>query len=172
MKRSWVLFSFVFVVLVATGCSKDIDHHSDYTRSFKAFQEFKKSSGNSYQYMTIQSSWVGSSTQTIITVRDGRVTNRAAVVRGFTASNSTTITIVDEWEENEATLNSHNNGYPSRTLDEIYQLAKTEWLIKRKDATNFFEAKNDGMISNCGYFENNCQDDCTIGIHISWIKKL
>ncbi|MBO9659320.1 MAG: hypothetical protein J7527_10895 [Chitinophagaceae bacterium] len=172
MKFSLALLSLAFSALFVTGCSKDIDHHSEYNKSFKAFQEFKQSSGNSYQYMAIQSSWVGSSTQTIITVRNGRVTNRAAVVRGFATGNATTVTIVDEWEENEATLNSHNAGHPSRTLDEIYQLAKNEWLIKRKEATNFFEAKNDGMISDCGYYENNCQDDCTIGIHISWIRKL
>ncbi len=149
-----------------------MDHSSAYFKSYSAFQDFKKNSDNSYQYQVIQSSWVGSSTQTIITVRSGRVTNRDCIIKRYDGSTPANTLITEEWQEDATNLNTHTAGYPSRTLDEIYQLAKNEWLIKRDGVTNFFEAKNDGMISSCGYYDNNCADDCTIGVYISWIKKL
>ena len=69
-------------------------------------------------------------------------------------------------------MNTHVNGGTSLTLDEIYEKARTEWLLKRKDATSYFEAKNDGMISSCGYVNNNCADDCFVGITINLIERL
>ena len=56
------------------------------------------------------------------------------------------------------------------TFDQIYEKARTEWLVKRENATTYFEAENNGLISKCGYVDDGCQDDCFIGIQISSIK--
>ena len=66
----------------------------------------------------------------------------------------------------------NSNAADALTLDEIYSKAKNEWLVKRKNVTNYFEAKNDGLISTCGYVEKGCVDDCFAGITIKSIQSL
>ena len=44
--------------------------------------------------------------------------------------------------------------------------------VERNNVTTYLETKNNGMISTCGYVENNCADDCFIGIHINNISLL
>ena len=79
-----------------------------------------------------------------------------------------------EWTENENEINSHTNSGASYalTLDQVYEKARTEWLIKRKDATVYFEANNNGLISSCGYVPDGCMDDCFRGITISSVGLL
>lgn len=78
------------------------------------------------------------------------------------------------WTENRASLNSPANtgGAPTWTLDEIYEKAKNDWLKKRDNAQTSFEAKNNGIISSCGYWEDGCMDDCFRGIRISLVEGL
>lgn len=80
---------------------------------------------------------------------------------------------MDEWVETEAELGSHetSGAYPLSTLDDIYMKAQDDWLRKRKDADTFFEAKNNGLISLCGYTPHDCVDDCFRGIGINVISK-
>src|SRR5690606_27029376 len=79
-----------------------------------------------------------------------------------------------EWIENEDEINSHQQGSAAKaiTLDEVYETAKNNWLVKRENAKIYFENKNDGMISTCGYIEDGCQDDCFTGITIEYIEAL
>jgi hypothetical protein len=57
-------------------------------------------------------------------------------------------------------------------LDEIYSIARNEWLKKRSGVTVYFEAKNSGMISTAGSIPDGCVDDCFSGISIRSIKEL
>ncbi|MBA6153817.1 hypothetical protein [Gelidibacter maritimus] len=79
-----------------------------------------------------------------------------------------------EWTENENELNSHESSIAADalTLDQIYNKAETDWLIKRKNSTSYFESKNNGLISTCGYVEKDCMDDCLVGITIKSINVL
>ncbi len=81
-----------------------------------------------------------------------------------------------QWTENENNLGKLGAkvGYASqiRTLDEIYKLAETDWIIKRKNAKLYFETKNNGMISLAGYVEGNCQDGCFNGVNIKSIQAI
>jgi hypothetical protein len=78
-----------------------------------------------------------------------------------------------EWTEDETQINTHpeSGAADAFTLDQVYEKAKTEWLLKRKGATTYFEAKNNGLISSCGYVPDGCQDDCFIGITIASISR-
>jgi len=69
-------------------------------------------------------------------------------------------------------IGSHKNGAAPLTLSEIYDKAQKEWLIERENTTTYFETENNGMISTCGYVENNCADDCFIGVLINTIEAL
>jgi hypothetical protein len=77
------------------------------------------------------------------------------------------------WTENENEINTHREmAAAAITLDEVYEKARTEWLIKRKDVNVYFETKNNGMISSCGYVNKGCMDDCFNGIRIAYIQPL
>lgn len=76
------------------------------------------------------------------------------------------------WTESENELGKYNDlGATSiMTLDEVYSKAKNEWLLPQDKKKIFFETKNSGMISTCGYIIGNCQDGCFTGININFIK--
>lgn len=162
--------------LLITGCKKDKFRYSDEFRdSVRVWQGFKASTNNSYRYTVEFSSWVGISTKTTITVRNGKVTGRSYVLIHLEyVGNQSPPAIVEKerWEETESTLNTHTSGAATITLDAIYEQAASDWLQKREDATTYFEAKNNGMISSCGYVPDGCADDCFRGIHISSIERL
>jgi hypothetical protein len=104
------------------------------------------------------------------------VTNGVVTERSFKSISTQGLVNVPqenkEWIEAGNELNSHQNSGAADvlTLDQIYDKARTEWLIKRGKATIYFEAKNDGMLSSCGYVPDGCMDDCFVGIHINSIK--
>jgi len=78
------------------------------------------------------------------------------------------------WKEQHPHLNDpgHSSGAPIWTVDEVYEQAKNDWLRKRDNAQTSFEAKNNGIISSCGYWEDGCMDDCFRGIRISSVDAL
>jgi len=75
-----------------------------------------------------------------------------------------------QWTENREEIGTHVSG-SIWTLDEVYSLARNNWLVKQKNAEIYFKTDNSGIISTCGYVENGCQDGCFIAIHIVSIKK-
>lgn len=172
-----LFYSFIFLILgsTVTSCEKDdINHQSDFEKSYHMWLDFKKLSNNSYEYTVPGSSWTGQRWETTIQVSEGNI-----IQRHFKHTSSTDLaTDVPqeelEWTENGNDINSRINTSAAQalTLDEIYEKAKTEWLIDRKNVKTYFETKNDGLISTCGYVENGCMDDCFIGISLKNIKKL
>ncbi|MGZ3765032.1 MAG: hypothetical protein ACXVB0_15440 [Mucilaginibacter sp.] len=148
-----------------------------YRQSFDKWLSYKNSVHDNYTYTVETSSFTGFSTETKLAVKNGVV-----VSRDYTAynqmANSTNNAIVNaiakQWHESGTSLNTHNNeGSRVLTLDEVYSIAATVWL-KANPKTNdiYFETKNDGVISVCGFFPLGCQDDCFTGINISAIKAL
>lgn len=172
MKAINFLSAMLLTATLFTACKKDkIEHKSDFDKSYKAWLNFKATSGNSYTYQVSTSSWTNFQTFTMITVTNGKVTNRSYTARSTSQPPSAAVTIHEEWVEDQSTLNSHDRGAAALTLDEIYDRAKTVWLKKRSDADFYFETKNNGMISSCGFVPDGCQDDCFTGITIDFIRK-
>ena len=175
MKYTLYSLSLIFFVLLFSGCKKEeISNKSDFEKSQKEWKEFKKSSGNSYQYTVLRTSWVGMSFQTVIIVKKGNVVQRKFT---WVVPDHWTPEIPKdqrEWTENENEIDAHqqSGAADAITLDEVYSRAKNDWLKKRDNVTTYFEAKNNGLISSCGYTENNCADDCFVGITITSITKL
>lgn len=172
MKRNHYLFILLLITGMFSSCKKsDIEHENNFEKSFKTWEAFKVSSNNSYRYTVYSSSWTGFSSESTITVKDGKVVSRSYIAKGIRHP-SNEVTTFEEWTEDASTLNTHTNGYLTLTLDEIYQKARTEWLIKRKDADVSLETKNNGMISAAGYVPKNCADDCFFGINIRSIEAI
>jgi hypothetical protein len=173
MKIVYTLLLSLFA-LVFASCKKDtISHFNDYTISYHSWTVFKDSSHNSYRYMVANGSWTGYGSETIITVREGKVVGRSYVAKR-TIHNGTAVvtTVLDEWTETESQLSAHDRGAAAVTLDKIYETARQDWLQKRDDASTYFETNNRGMISSCGYVPDGCQDDCFRGITISFIEAI
>lgn len=171
MKMKRYLILFLFFTALASACKKDdIANASDFDKSYKAWKKFKTSSANSYRYMVITTSWTGYRTETILTIVDGKIVQRAYVAKITRYPNPTTI--AEEWTETTGNLNSHQNGAATLTLEDVYTKAKTDWLLKREKSKTYFEANHNGMISTCGYVDDNCADDCFNGITIGYIEKI
>lgn len=166
MKQLTFLLTTAFFLILSSGCNKsDFRYQTDYQKSLKAWHTFKQQSGNSYQYIVGGGSWVGSGWETTITVTDGVVTQR-----DYEYHNPPDPDIEfpeeEKWTETGDEIGTHERGFQPITLDEVYQIAKNDWLKKRSNTTTYFEAKNDGMISSAGYVPDGCQDDCFRGITI------
>lgn len=168
------------IAVILTGCliwsceSDDLDYQNDFDNSHKAWLDFKESSADSYKYTVVSGTWAGSSWETTISVSDGAITQRHfkyIVTQGL----SDDISEEDlEWTEDENEIGTHEFGAAAEpmTLEEVYSKAQEDWLIKRKNTKIYFEIQNNGMISTCGYVEDNCIDDCFIGINIKSIEPL
>ncbi len=172
MKKQNYLIILLLILGSFISCKKDgIAYSNDFEKSYNAWLSFKKAANNSYRYTQAFSSWTGYSTATTFTINKGLVVKRSFIAKSREQTTNQLI-IVEQWEEEGTSLNSHQNGIPLRTLDEIYQKAKTDWLLKRKNAKAYFEVKNNGMISTCGYAEDTCVDDCFSGVRITSIESL
>ncbi len=168
--KYFLIFGTAFLLL-CQSCKKESFYGEDeYKASYNTWLRFKKESNNSYVYTTTWSSWTGFYGRMIITVKGGKIIARDYKVTGADENDRSVTKIYEEWQEDEATVNSHPGA--SQTLDEVYTTAKNEWLkVNEKENLIYFEAKNDGMISSCGYVPIGCADDCFIGITITEIKK-
>jgi len=174
MKRLFTLLAFLSLI-TGSGCKKDKDdlaYSGDYSRSYLAWHDFQTKCGDSYVYQMETGSWTGFRVETTITVKQGKIIERAYVLTEHQLISSGPTTVVRQWKEDETQLGTHNEGHALLTLDDIYEQAKKDWLLKRDDAKTYFETDNDGMISLCGYTKNGCQDDCFNGVHIPFIRAL
>lgn len=197
MRKILVLILAVFFI----SC-ESFEHESEFDKSFQSWKSFKKSSKNSYRYVTTGSSWVGVSWETEIVVESGEIVERKFRYRNFESivrpvngwdqesaskvleklphlveylrERNMNILNYLEWQERKIELGTHTETAAGSlwTLDEVYAKAKDEWLVKRDDVTTSFETKNNGMISSCGFIPKNCADDCFRGVSIRSIEAL
>lgn len=173
MKTVCTLIIFLFALAFASCKKETISHAGDYNSSYQAWAAFKDSSHNSYRYMVTDGSWTGYGTETLITVREGKVVGRSFVSKQIDRNGTAVVTtILEEWTESEDQLSTHDKGADPVTLDKIYEKAQQDWLQKRENASIYFETRNNGMISLCGYVPDGCQDDCLRGITIGFIEAI
>ncbi|MBC9931041.1 hypothetical protein [Chitinophaga qingshengii] len=173
MKNNIYVLVLLLTSLLFVACKKDkIEYKSDFQNSYKAWLNFKDANANSYRYKVTSGSWTGESTETTITVQSGKIVHRSFIAKGPNGNRPPEIVTYEQWEEDEAAINSKTNGFKAVTMDEIYERARQEWLVKRSDGKVYFEAKNNGMMSSAGYVPDGCQDDCFRGINIASIEKI
>ncbi|MCJ8209504.1 hypothetical protein MUY27_07270 [Mucilaginibacter sp. RS28] len=170
MKKTLLIALNIAVALVS--CKKDdISHQSEFNKSYQAWKNFQQEVNNSYSYTVNYGSVFGFAADTKITVTNGVVTKRE--YKAIYPANSPAPVNPVVWTEDQGQIGSHSDGAPALTLDQIYDKAKNEWLnVNTKDNDVFFETKNNGMISGCGYVPKGCQDDCFRGITITNISRV
>ena len=168
MKTKLITFCTIAALFTVASC-KQINYSGEFDKSYSAWLKFKSDRNNNYSYTVNTSSFSGYVTNTTLTIENGKVTKRdfTASVGDF-GTNSQKV-VQETWLEEGSSLNTHKNGAPTRTLEEVYSEAKNNWLKKRDNAQTYFETKNQGMISTAGYVKNGCMDDCFVGIYITGI---
>jgi hypothetical protein len=173
MKNKIYLITLLLIGSLFNSCdSDDLEYQDKFETSHKTWLNFKESSNDSYKYTVTFGSWVGFSWETIITVENGIVIQRDFEYT-FIEGISTGIQQDElQWTETGSEIGSHENGAEPITLDEIYDKAQNDWLIERNNTTTYFETENNGMISTCGYKNNQCVDDCFIGVKIKIIETI
>ncbi|MEH6308473.1 hypothetical protein RYH73_22645 [Olivibacter sp. CPCC 100613] len=179
-----------------------MEYENDYEQSYKAWLDFKESSNNSYRYIVSGYTWTGTHWETMLTIQNGEVTERAFHFKNFDTvlmpadgwDLATAQQVVDtlmahgvhlegtikaeeflkklSWIESKQELNNTTDSPAAATLtlDQVYELAKNDWLRRRDNAKASFEAENNGIISSCGYWEDGCMDDCFRGIRITLVE--
>jgi hypothetical protein len=172
--KNLYLFTII-LVLSASGCQKEnIAKQSEYNASLKAWSNYKSNIKNTYSYTTTYGSWVGFGVTITTGVSNGKIIRRDYIKIQSRNDGINAADTVKQWHEGAASINTHpaDAGEPL-TIDAIYVKASTEWLkIDAKTNDIIFEAKNNGLISNCGYIPHNCADDCFRGITITAITAL
>lgn len=164
-------FCLLFLAVVSFSCKKSkLEYEPDFRKSYKEWMDFKNLHGNSYEYTAVGSSWVGISWQTVITVKNGVVMKRHYTLTVPADWQGQIPPEELEWTEDGSSIGTHDGGSPAMTLDEVYQKASDDWLKKRDHTTTYFETKNNGIISTCGYRDDYCADDCFVGIVITSVN--
>lgn len=174
MKSRIYLIALLLMCSLITSCeSDDVSYQNEFQNSKNALKDFKKETNNSYKYTVTFASWTGTAWETTLIVANGIVTQRLFKFTNKEGLPSNMSPAELEWTEIGSEIGSHKN-YAAAvlTLDEIYAKAQQDWLLKRENAKTYFEAKNNGLLSTCGYVVTGCQDDCFIGIHIKSIELL
>lgn len=177
MKNKIFLLVTTLLCSIVSSCSTDDGpgYQSDFENSRKAWLHFRDTSHNSYRF-TISGGSVFTTYgwETTITVSDGKIVERKF---SYTPGAEDSIPGDElEWTEGQDQINSaehqHTAAFTALTMDGLYAKAQTDWLVKRNNADPIFESANQGMISSCGYYIRDCQDDCFRGVHVKTIEKL
>ncbi|MEX2593676.1 MAG: hypothetical protein WD426_12960 [Anditalea sp.] len=122
MKGNLYLLILLFTGTILTSCNKsDLEYENDLERSYQEWLGFKEASGNSYRYMVPGSTWAGSAWQTIITVTDGKVTQRHFKYNSVEGLAENVPPEALEWTEEENEINSHEytGAAEALTIDQI-----------------------------------------------------
>lgn len=175
IRHHYKLILLLLLTSLVISCQKsEIEYENQFDKSYKAWISFKKASNNSYKYTVNGSTWVGPAWQTVITVVNGKITQRHFRYTALEGFEDHIPQEALEWTEDENEIDSHEHAAAAEplTLDQIYDHARNIWLKKRKDGKTYFEAKNNGLISSCGFVPDNCADDCFSGISIGSIEKI
>ncbi len=167
MKRIVPLWTLLIVLLLS--CDQTESLNPKFIESLRAWEEAKTALGNSYEYTSEMSSVFGFGSTTVIEVNKGEVVSRT--YEAYTLDPETREKIVgNSWVETSLELNSHTEGAPTLTIDEIYFRCKNE-ILSVNESQNYisFSAENQGILSVCTYFPKNCADDCGVGFYITSI---
>lgn len=144
-----------------------------YTESIDAWNALKTNNGNSYSYQTTFISFTGFGSITELTVTNNVVTSR--IYQEFSTDQMTgERDIIDSFTETGSQLGSNQKGATPLTIDQLYTTCAADYLVvDENENTIYFQTATNGLMTLCGFFPNNCADDCFEGITISafdWVN--
>lgn len=124
-------FLLAFTVLCFFSCEKDNAFDSEFDRSLSVWKDVKKEYDNNYNFTVTASSVFGFGSQTVITVKNGKVFSRQYESYRYDHETGEE-EITDTWFEDENILNTHDEGAIAMTLDAVYNSCKNDILTVKK----------------------------------------
>lgn len=150
-----------------------ISKSHSFQESLNTWNTLKTNKGNSYKYTIEFVSYIGFGNRTEIEVDNGKVISRK--YEDFLTEGAMIKPALTMYTETENELGLHTKGAPIKTIDELYETCIGEYLIVDANTNYISFLTNDvGILSDCGYSQKNCADDCFVGVSISnfeWISK-
>jgi hypothetical protein len=144
-----------------------------YNESLDRWNDLKRINGNSYIYQTTFTSWTGYGNTTELKIVDGTIKSRT-YVEYTTNSKDGTKQIIDSYSEGSNDLGTHEKGALLLTIDDLYESCAKDYLIVDDEKnTLYFETSTEGLLTVCGFTEDECIDDCYHGIRINsfaWLQ--
>lgn len=124
-------------------------------KSYTIWKSVKRSCEDNYSYTVSTYGFTGIRNTTEVFVRRGKVIERRHMV--FFQNGFATM----DWIENESNLNSHLEGAPALTMDQLYQLARKVLAVKIKDVwlRRQFAISPNGLLQSCYIYDTRIADD-------------
>lgn len=150
----------------------NVNYEDVYAESLTLWEQEKKAHNNSYDYTLEYSAFEANSYYTTkCTVKNGVVVERTN--ESYSYKNDKKV-IGKTWTETKDKVGKNKDGFPAKTLDEIYSDCGSIY-IKGSGPNDqiMLETAFDGIISLCGYWPESCQDDCFVGvsfISFNWLN--
>ena len=182
MKISNCFILFLFFITLLSCSTNDNDGGEitgasgiSYNDSKTIWDELKVQNNETYSYTVSFISWTGVGSRTTITVKDGVVSKREYLYLEQILNEESQLVEeeIDSYTETGEEIGSHSEGFNPLLIDELYQTCLSDYLnINEADNEIYFNTDGAGIISNCGFVEKGCVDDCFSGFRISefnWI---
>jgi len=141
-----------------------------YDDSEEIWKKLKSENEDSYSYTVNSISWSGFGSRTTITVKDGLVSKREYIYFEQVLNEESELEEVEieSYIETGEEIGSNPEGFQPFLIDELYETCISEYLRVNKGENDiYFNTNEAGIISNCGFVEKGCIDDCFKGFRIS-----
>lgn len=144
----------------------EVDHKTIYDQSLIVWDLQKEEHNNSYEYsLSFGSEEARYESKSTFIIKEGIITKHDFESYHYNNNNEKNIDKV--WTEEKDKIGSHKEGFPAKTLDEIYKDCGNTYLtVKYSENYVYLETEHEGVISLCGYFPRNCADDCFEGVKL------
>lgn len=177
MKISNCFILFLFCITLLSCSTNDNDRGEitgesgiSYNDSKTMWKELKAQNDETYSYTASFISWSGFGSRTTITVKDGLVSKREYLYFEQVLNEESELEEVEieSYTETGEEIGSHSEGFDPLLIDELYETCISEYLrVNTGENDVYFNTNDAGIISNCGFVEKGCVDDCFIGFRIS-----
>lgn len=145
-------------------------------QSLQRWNQLKAECGGNYSYKVGRSSWTGFRKETVIIVRNNKVTERRyrewSGMQMPAKPNEFDRKENRSWAEQGDSLGSHDEGAPLKTLDQLYEEAG-KILDEKLEAYQRLMVgfDNQGLLRSCFYLDTRIADDAPqIGVAINSIE--
>lgn len=152
---------------------EEVNHEERYTESLAKWEESKKTYNNSYIYTLDYSSYEGNfGYSTTLVIKKGKIEERRYQSYKFKDDGQK---VIDKmWTETKGKVGKNKEGFPAKTMDELYADCGNNYIKVDKSLNQIvFEPDYSGILTMCGYWPNDCEDDCYEGVTISsfsWVE--
>lgn len=162
-RRVWLIGMSVVLGLYGSATAEPAtDDLAKLKQSEAKWQKLRDSLSGTYTYKVAQVFFIGRQ-ETTIQVRDNKAAERSLVVMGPPAPvlpGKPPAAVEPKWVETGKELDTHREGAPARTIDELYvEAAKILQLPLEPHHKRYFMLNDQGLLNYCFVVDTRIADD-------------